>query len=85
MVSFFCYIKDGERRNIIDKEDFKISKQMCYFLRHNPAEGKLIMDNYGFVDTAKLMEALLSKGFSVTHDKILEIVESDPCGRYSFG
>lgn len=60
-----------------NKAATKISKKMCYILRHDPASVNITMDNHGWVDINKLAQAL---GLGPQH--IVMISACDEKNRY---
>ncbi len=58
----------------------KISKTMAYLLRHDP-EG-MPVDNDGFADVQELLERLKNRDIRIDRDRLREVVEQDPKGRY---
>jgi len=61
-------------------EKRKISKTMSYLLRHDP-EG-MGMDGEGWVEVAELLARLHDRDLDVNPDRLREVVETDPKGRY---
>lgn len=71
-------------RNSGDKGDLKISKTMCYILRHNPGEFNLAMDIEGRVNLEKLTEAInRNMKINISKDRIEKIVKEDNKQRYA--
>lgn len=60
----------------------KISKTMCYALRHNPKQFGLTLDEYGFCYIKDLIVGLYNNGIEVNVETVNEIVKTDSKGRY---
>lgn len=58
----------------------KVSKQIAYFLRHDPSG--MDISNEGFVDFEDLLNKLRDRWPDLSRDDIVELVEKDPKGRY---
>ena len=62
----------------------RISKLMCFYLRHNPDAGNLTMDKHGWVDIEELVNSINNtKSYVVDKELIYEIVKEDNKQRYS--
>ena len=60
-----------------------ISKHISLLLRHKPEIGNLILDEHGWVETEKLIEAV-SQQRLLDKETLEEIVSSDSKSRYEF-
>jgi 2'-phosphotransferase len=60
----------------------KISKTMCYLLRHQAVQHGLAIETSGFVNLDDLLNCQPMKKLKVTKEMIFEIVKSDNKGRY---
>ena len=61
----------------------KISKTMCYALRHNPKQFGLVLDNQGFCLIDDLLIGLINNNIkNINIETIYEIVKTDEKGRY---
>ena len=60
-----------------------ISKYISMLLRHKPESGNLILDEHGWVETEKLIEAV-SLQHPLDKETLEEIVSSDSKSRYEF-
>lgn len=49
----------------MDKKAVRLSKLLSYWLRHNPSDGALSMDNNGWISIDQLLQSLEKRGFSV--------------------
>jgi len=65
-----------------DKE--QISKLISYWLRHNPSDGNLTMDEFGWVPTECLLAALNNKYTDTTLDDIVALNKSFDKVRWEF-
>ena len=57
----------------------KVSKTLCYILRHKPEEFKLTVDEFGWVDVQELVNVL-----NINIATLVSIVKLDDKGRYEF-
>lgn len=62
----------------------KISKIMSFWLRHSPEKGGLTLDKEGYVSTESLLNALSKEGYSITHNQLDEIVETNDKKRFTY-
>lgn len=62
----------------------KLSRQLSYILRHNPASAGVTMDSAGWVSVAALLEGLKRQGLAATLPLLQDIVATDDKQRYSF-
>jgi len=62
----------------------KLSKTVSYILRHHPQAFDLKLAADASVKTAELLAALKSKFKELTKADLVELVENDPKGRFSF-
>jgi len=62
----------------------KLSKTVSYILRHNPQSFDLKLAADASVETDKLLAALKNKFKEITKSDLVELVENDPKGRFSF-
>lgn len=62
----------------------QISKLISYWLRHNPSDGNLMMDEFGWVPTASLLMALNNKNSGTTLEDILILNQSFDKIRWEF-
>lgn len=60
-------------------KETKISKKMCYILRHNPDEFGIDMDSRGYVLCPDLCNIL-----TISYQDLFQIVKNDDKNRYSF-
>lgn len=68
-------------------DDIRISKEMCYLLRHNPSAGKVEMDHHGWVKTEDLVKGLniiLKSPKVIMVNDVYRIVKYDEKSRYVF-
>lgn len=56
-----------------------ISKTLSFILRHNPEQFNLTMDDFGWVDVQKLVDAM-----NINTAMLVSIVNEDSKGRYAF-
>lgn len=52
------------------------SKLISYWLRHNPEEAGLIVDDFGWISIDQLLNALRSRGLSLDFQKLLQLKTS---------
>lgn len=64
-------------------KNHKLSKFLCFILRHKPEAANIIIDDQGWTDTKILIENL-SKESPFTLEDLLNIHDSDNKCRYSF-
>lgn len=62
----------------------RISRYISLLLRHKPEVGNLTLDKNGWCDVKKLITAVNKKYPSFDMDTLIEIVNTDEKGRYSF-
>lgn len=62
----------------------KLSKKLCYVLRHNPASIGLSLDKNGYACICELLLKLDESGVKIDKATLIKIVESDKKGRFSF-
>lgn len=62
----------------------KLSKKLCYILRHNPASIGLSIDKNGYADINELIGKLRLHGVNISKSNLAEIVASDEKSRYSY-
>ena len=62
----------------------KLSRKLCYVLRHNPASIGLSLDENGYACICELLLKLDESGVNVDKATLIKIVESDKKGRFSF-
>lgn len=62
----------------------KLSKTVSYILRHHPEDFDLKLNPDASVETAELLQALKDKFKNITKADLVELVENDPKGRFSF-
>ena len=62
----------------------KLSKRLCYVLRHNPASIGLSLDKNGYAYICELLLKLDESRVNVDKATLIKIVESDKKGRFSF-
>lgn len=62
----------------------KLSKKLCYVLRHNPASIGLSLDENGYACICELLLKLDESRVNVGKATLIKIVESDKKGRFSF-
>ena len=62
----------------------KLSKTLAYILRHHPEAFDLKLAADASVQTDKLLNALENKFKQITKNDLIEVVENDPKGRFSF-
>ena len=62
----------------------KLSKKLCYVLRHNPASIGLSLDKNGYAYICELLLKLDESRVNVDKATLIKIVESDKKGRFSF-
>lgn len=62
----------------------KLSKKLCYVLRHNPASIGLSLDKNGYARIDELLLKLDESGVKIDKATLIKIVESDKKGRFSF-
>jgi putative RNA 2'-phosphotransferase len=60
----------------MNKQDLKISRKLCYLLRHNNRD--LNMDEFGYINTGDI-----TKELNINIDDLLRIVEEDNKVRYT--
>ena len=61
----------------------KLSRKMCYVLRHNPQSFGLTLDKNGYADVGELIEKFNSRGEKIDKKILTEIVLSDKKSRFS--
>ncbi len=62
----------------------KLSKKLCYVLRHNPASIGLSLDKNGYARIDELLLKLDESGVKIDKATLIKIVESDKKGRFCF-
>ena len=62
----------------------KLSKKLCYVLRHNPASIGLSLDKNGYARIDELLAKLDKGGVNIDKETLRIIVESDKKERFSF-
>lgn len=64
----------------------KVSKSLCYILRHNPFEFDIIPDSNAYCDFNKVLKAIrkLHPNQTITVNDVKHIVDSDNKKRYAF-
>ena len=67
-----------------DNSMIKLSKKMCYFLRHNPASIGLRFNENGYTGVEELLIELNKNGVNIDEATLKEIVGSDKKERFSF-
>lgn len=66
-----------------NNERVRLSKYLCYLLRHAPEAAKLDMDRHGWVSIAQLIQNVSATGKAhLTRELLEEIVATDDKGRY---
>jgi len=60
----------------------KVSKYLCFLLRHKPESIGLNLDNCGWVDIAELISK--SEDYKLTHEILTTVVETDDKQRFVF-
>ncbi|MBD3425972.1 MAG: RNA 2'-phosphotransferase [Candidatus Omnitrophica bacterium] len=68
-------------RNFQDKK-IRISKFLSYVLRHDPGKYHLQPGKNGFVSLTEILNLLKKRHKGFTGEELLELVESDPKGRF---
>jgi putative RNA 2'-phosphotransferase len=66
----------------MSKRRVRISKFLSYILRHAPERFNLSLDEYGFAPVDDVLKVLQTRYHSVSREDLLEIVRTDPKGRY---
>lgn len=59
-----------------------LSKALSYFLRHNPDEGNLDVDEQGFVDVDDLLEAVRAEGWELSREAFIERLDDPDVERF---
>lgn len=59
-----------------------LSKTLSYFLRHNPAEGNLDVDEQGFVDLEDLLTTLRENGWDMSREDFIERLDDPGVERF---
>lgn len=59
-----------------------LSKTLSYYLRHNPGEGDLEIDDQGFVDLDDLLETLRDEGWDLRRDEFVERLDDPDVERF---
>lgn len=67
----------------MSKELNKLSKTMSYYLRHNPEELGIILDQDGWTEVSDLLTKLQGKQVPIDLLKLETIVSTDNKGRYT--
>jgi len=62
----------------------KLSKTVSYILRHHPEDFDLKLAADASVATNELLQALRRKFKDITKNDLIQLVEADPKGRFSF-
>jgi len=62
----------------------RVSKYLAKYLRHAPRELGLTLQPGGWVPVDDLLEAARKHGFPISHDELVEVVETNDKRRYSF-
>lgn len=66
------------------RELIQHSKFLSYVLRHDPASIGIELDASGWVGVSRLLEALQCHRPEITHERLLEIVETNEKQRFAF-
>lgn len=69
---------------ISEKETTRLSKQLSYFLRHNPSDIGITLDEQGWTDVTTLLEKLTANGHPVTMDVLRHVVAANAKQRFKF-
>ena len=64
------------------KTDIKISKQLSFWLRHQPEDAGLDLSPDGWTDIVKVLTALRQRGFSCDRPQLDRVVETNDKKRY---
>ncbi|MFB6346343.1 MAG: RNA 2'-phosphotransferase [bacterium] len=59
-----------------------LSKTLSYFLRHNPNDGNLTVDDQGFVDLDDLLETLRQEGWDLSREELIERIDDPDVERF---
>lgn len=59
-----------------------LSKTLSYFLRHNPAEGNLAVDDQGFVELEDLLETLHDQGWNLDREELVQRLDDPDVERF---
>lgn len=66
-----------------NQETSRISKYLCYILRHSPSAASLDMDEHGWISIGQLIDNVNADSkVELTRELIEQIVETDDKGRY---
>ena len=66
-----------------NQKNSRISKHLCYLLRHAPSAASLDMDEHGWVRMEQLIKNINTVGkVKLTRELIEQIVQTDDKGRY---
>ena len=66
------------------KEQKRISKRLSLHLRHNPQGLGITLEDGGWVDVAKLLDAFSKKHFAVSLEDLQEVVRDNDKQRFGF-
>lgn len=63
--------------------NLELGKYLAYVLRHKPEDLDISLDKQGWTDLNVLIEKMNLKGWRVTKEDLIKVVEKDKKGRYS--
>lgn len=66
------------------RRQIKISKFLCYVLRHHPGSIGIEVDEHGWADVSELLKGAEQNGFGITPDELNVVVEENNKQRFSF-
>jgi len=70
-------------KELIGLNKVKVSRYLCYALRHNPDDLGIVLDKQGWVDVNELLlKVKEKKGINLTLDTLKQIVKEDEKSRY---